>query len=70
METQVELTIIEDTDGLGYFIRTNKGEAIFGPLELAATYTSPGAVKNAVSRIKGDFSVRYLRARLEVLGRL
>ena len=67
METKADLLVIEDTAGLGYLIRTDRGRPVFGPLELAATYSSPTAVKNAVSRIKEDFSVRYRKARLEVL---
>jgi hypothetical protein len=70
METKADLLVIEDTDGLGYLIRTDRGKPVFGPLELAATYSSPTAVKNAVSRIKEDFEVRYMRVRLEVLGRM
>ena len=70
METKADLLVIEDTDGLGYLIRTDRGKPVFGPLEFAATYSSATAVKNAVSRIKEDFDVRFMRARLEVLGRM
>ena len=63
---KTELTVIEDIDGLGFLIGTEKGEPLFGVLSQAATYTSQAAIKNAVSRIKGTFSVRYLKATLEV----
>jgi hypothetical protein len=67
MESKVELTVLEDTDRLGYFIHSDNGRPIFGPPALAATYSSTAAVENAVSRIEENYSVRYRRVRLEVL---
>jgi hypothetical protein len=66
MMDKVELTVIVDKGGLGFLMRTQNGEAVFGPLELAATYTSQRGLKNAVSRIKGEFDVQFLKATLEV----
>jgi hypothetical protein len=54
---------------LGYLMRTNKGEAVFSrDLALAATYSSQKARRNAISRIKGEFHVKFFKATLEVTG--
>ena len=53
METRADLLVIEDTDGLGYLIRTDRGKPVFGPLEFAATYSSPTAVSGRAVSCSG-----------------
>ena len=65
--TTVDLFLIEDNKTGRFLIRTQNGQAIFGMLELATTYSSMMAVKNAEARIRGDYDVTYRKARLELL---
>ena len=63
----VDLFVIQNNGaGGGFLMRTDRGQPIFGPLSLARTYLSTTAMKNQVTRIKGDFDVKYRQARLEV----
>ena len=68
MQSSLDVFLIRDNNGAGYLIGTGKGTPRFGDLDLATWYTSMKAVQNAVSRIKTPFDVRFVKARLEVLG--
>jgi hypothetical protein len=65
----VDLFVIQDqsSESEGRFLmETFRGQPLFGPLSAARTYTTTTAVKNQVTRINGDFNVRYRQARLEL----
>ena len=64
----VELIVVENQNVPGtYLMRTDRGVAQYGPLELANTYLTRGKAGAAITRIKGSYDLKLKVARLEII---
>lgn len=65
-----DVYVIQDQNTGKFLLQTRSGTPIFGELERARTFITMAAVSNQVTRIKGEFDIRYRRLRLTLEGSL